>query len=106
VAREKGSKNKAKVVEGGKHSKNIGNYERQLDKYGPSKVREFIESSPEYGDAEEEDKVAIFEELKSLLEENKAILAPSKTSVDEIMLILGPDDEENNAQVCLSLKTF
>jgi division protein CdvB (Snf7/Vps24/ESCRT-III family) len=49
---------------------------------------------------------AIFEELKSLLEENKAILAPSKSSVDEIMLILGPDDEENNAQVCLSLKTF
>jgi hypothetical protein len=50
MARERGSKNKSLSLRVG--SKNIGNYERQLDKYGPSKeVREFIESSPEYGDA-------------------------------------------------------
>jgi hypothetical protein len=42
--------------------------------------------------------VAIFEELKSHWKKIQ-ILAPSKSSVDEIMLILGPDDEENNAQV-------
>jgi hypothetical protein len=101
MAREKGSKNKSKVVDDGKHSKNIGNYEKQLAKYGSSKLREFIQSSPEYGDADNEEQIIILEELKSLLDENKSILLPSKNNVDEIMLLLGADDEENNNQVYL-----
>jgi hypothetical protein len=98
MAREKGSKNKMKPVDGGKHSKNIENFERQLEKYGKSKVREYIENSFDYGDADDEDKVQIYEELTSLLDENKAILAPTKRLVDDIMLVLGADDEENNSQ--------
>jgi hypothetical protein len=96
MAREKGSKNND-----GKHSKNIANYEKQLSKYGSSKFREFIQSSPEYGDADNDEQILILEELKSLLDESKSISLPSKNNIDEIMLLLGADNEENKNQVYL-----
>jgi hypothetical protein len=65
------------------------------------KLREFVQSSPEYGDADNEEQMVILEELKSLLDENKSILLPSKNDVGKIMLFLGADDEENNNQVYL-----